>query len=118
MNKDPLLAARLRQLILGKIAVLILALVMWRAQSGLSVWEGALIGALTLPFFIALPSIVAGHRRTYAWMTLAVTPFIVVGITEAVANPESRAWAGVCLFLGFALFVLLVAYLRATREPT
>ena len=118
MNRDPLLAARLRQLILGKIAVLILALVMWRAQSGLSVLEGALIGALTLPFFIALPSIVAGHRRTYAWMTLAVTPFIVVGITEAVANPESRAWAGVCLFLGFLLFVLLVAYLRATRAPS
>ena len=116
MNRDPLLATRLRQLIIGKIAVLILALVMWRAQSGLSVWEAALIGVLTLPFFIAIPSIVAGHRRTYAWMTLAVTPFIVVGITEAVANPGSRAGAGMCLFLGLMLFVLLVAYLRVTRD--
>jgi uncharacterized membrane protein len=115
MNSDPQLQARLRQLIVGKIGALILALLLWRAQSGLSVWEAALSGALSLPFFLAIPSLLAGNRRTYAWMTLAVTPFIVVAITEAVANPGSRAGAGVCLALSLLLFVLLIAYLRVTR---
>ena len=50
-------------------------------------------------------------------MTLAVTPYIVVGITEAVANPASREWAGLCLLAAFLLFVLLVGYLRVTRDP-
>lgn len=115
MTINPLVATRLRYLVVSNIAVLVAALVMWRAQDGLSAWEMVLIAALTLPLVIALPKILAGERRTYAWMTLAVTPYIVVAITEAVANPESRAWAGLCLMMGFLLFVLLIAYLRASR---
>jgi uncharacterized membrane protein len=49
-------------------------------------------------------------------MTLAITPYIVVAITEAVASPPSRAWAGLCLIVAFVLFVLLIAYLRVTRD--
>lgn len=112
---DPLLAARLRYLVVGNIAALIIGLVGWRVRDGLSVWEMVLIAALTLPLLIGVPKVLAGHRRTYAWMTLAITPYIVVAITEAVANPASRAWAGLCLMMGFLLFVLLIAYLRVTR---
>jgi uncharacterized membrane protein len=112
---DPRLAARLRYLAVSNIAALIVALVVWRARDGLSAWEIVLIAALTLPLFIAIPKVLAGDRRTYAWMTLAVTPFIVVGITEAVANPESRVWAGLCLMMGLLLFVASIAYLRVTR---
>ena len=116
MTIDPLRAARLRYLVVSNIALLILGLVGWRARDGLSAWEMVLVAALTLPLFIALPKLLAGDRRTYAWMTLAVTPFIVIGITEAVASPESRVWAGLCLMMGFLLFVLLIAYLRASRS--
>ena len=116
--RDPLLAGRLRRLVASNIAALIIALVVWRARDGLSAWDLVLITALTLPLFLAIPKVLAGDRRTYAWMTLAVTPFIVLGITEAVANPASRAWAGLCLMMGFLLFVGLVAYLRATREQS
>lgn len=112
------LAARLRHVVVSNIAALIIALVIWRARDGLSAGELVLIAALTLPLFIGIPKVLAGNRRTYAWMTLAVTPFIVVGITEAVANPASRVWAGLCLMLGLLLFAGLVAYLRATREPS
>jgi uncharacterized membrane protein len=111
-------AARLRYLVVSKISILIVALVAWRAWDGLSAWEMILIAALTLPLVVAIPRILAGDRRTYAWMTLAVTPFIVVGITEAVANPQSRVWAGLCLMMGLLLFVSLVAYLRVTRGDT
>jgi uncharacterized membrane protein len=112
---DPLLAARLRYLVVSNIAVLILGLLGWRARDGVSAWDMVLIAALTLPLLIALPKLLAGDRRTYAWMTLAITPFIVLGITEAVANPASRVWAGLCLMMGFLVFVLLIAYLRASR---
>ena len=95
--------------------VLIGALIAWRAGSGLSVGDVVLIVVLTLPLLVAMPRLLAGHRRTYAWMTLAVTPFLIVAITEAVANPAQRAWAAVCLMVAFLLFVLLIAYLRVTR---
>lgn len=95
---------------------LIAVLVLWRVMTGLSAADVVLIAALTLPLWVALPRLLAGNRRAYAWMTLAVTPFLVVAITEAVANPAARAWAALCLFVSFALFVLLVGYLRATRQ--
>jgi uncharacterized membrane protein len=97
------------------IAALIIALVAWRAGNGLSTGDVVLIAVLVLPLLIAMPRLLAGHRRTYAWMTLAVTPFLVVAITEAVANPAQRAWAGLCLAVAFLLFILLIAYLRVTR---
>lgn len=115
MNNEPALATRLRYLVVSNIALLILALIVWRARDGLSALEMVLIAVLTLPLLIAIPKLLAGNRRTYAWMTLAITPFIVIGITEAVADPATRIWAGLCLMMGFLVFVLLIAYLRASR---
>jgi uncharacterized membrane protein len=109
------LVARARVAVVSTIAVLIAALIVWRVRTGFSVGDAVLIVVLTLPLLIALPRLLAGHRRTYAWMTLAVTPFLVVAITEAVANPAGRAWAALCLVVAFLLFVLLIAYLRVTR---
>lgn len=112
---DPGLAARLRNVVIANIAALIVILIAWRARDGLSAAEIVLIAAMSLPLLIAVPKVLAGNRRTYAWLTLAVTPYIVVGITEAVANPATRLWAGLCLALAFVLFVLLIASLRVTR---
>jgi uncharacterized membrane protein len=112
------LARRLRLAVLATVAALIFVLVLWRTMTGLSTADVVLIVALTLPLWIALPRLKAGSRRTYAWMTLAVTPFLVVAVTEAVANPSARSWAAVCLFVAFALFVMLVSYLRVTRTAT
>ncbi|WP_161965705.1 DUF2069 domain-containing protein [Steroidobacter cummioxidans] len=109
------LIARARIVVVSTIGILIASLVAWRVQSGFSVGDGVLIVVLTLPLLIALPRLLAGHRRTYAWMSLAVTPFLIVAITEAVANPAGRLWAGLCLVVAFLLFVLLIAYLRLTR---
>jgi uncharacterized membrane protein len=55
------------------------------------------------------------ERRVYAWMTLVVIPYIALALTEAVANPTARLWAGACVFTAFGLFVALIACLRATR---
>jgi uncharacterized membrane protein len=118
MTMDSSMAARLRYVVVTIVFALIVALVTWRARTGLSVADLVLIAALSLPLLIAVPKLLAGNRRTYAWMTLAITPYLVVAITEAVANPASRAWAGLCLMVAFLLFVLLIAYLRVTREHT
>lgn len=116
-STETAVARRLRLAVIAAVSALILVLVVWRAVTGLSIADMVLIVALTLPLWIAIPRLMAGNRRAYAWMTLAVTPFLVVAITESVANPSARAWAGLCLAVAFALFVLLIAYLRVTR-PT
>ena len=54
----------------------------------------------------------------YAWMTLALAPSLVFGLTEVVANPAMRRWAGLVLFDVVAAFALLLAYLRATRSSS
>lgn len=116
MSAETVVARRLRLAVMATVSALIVVLVSWRLMNGLSAGDIVLIAALTLPLWIALPRLLAGHRRTYAWMTLAVTPFLVLAVTEAVANPSSRAWAALCLFVAFGLFVMLVGYLRLTRS--
>lgn len=116
---EPLLATRLRIAVIANTAALVASLILWRAMTGFSAGDAVLIAILTLPLAIALPKLLAGNRRTYAWMTLAITPYLVVAMTEAVANPATRAWAGLCLMVALLLFVLLIGYLRVTRAaPT
>lgn len=117
MMMESLLAKRLRIAVIANAAVLVASLIVWRARTGFAVADLVLIALLTLPLAIALPKLLAGNRRTYAWMTLAITPYLVVAITEAVAIPASRPWAGLCLMVAFLLFVLLIGYLRVTRTP-
>ena len=116
MTGETPIARRLRLAVVTTVLALIVVLLSWRVIGGISAADVVLIAALTLPLFIALPRLLAGNRRTYAWMTLAVTPFLVVAITEAVANPAARIWPALCLLVAFALFVMLVSYLRATRN--
>jgi len=74
--------------------------------------------ALALPLAIGIPFLYAGHRRAYAWMTLALTPSLVLALTEVVANPAMRSWAALVLLDVIAAFALLVAYLRVTRSSS
>lgn len=73
---------------------------------------------LGLPLVVGLPFLLAGHRRAYAWMTLALAPSLVLGLTEAVANPVMRGWSAAFVLGVFVAFALLVAYLRATRSSS
>jgi uncharacterized membrane protein len=73
---------------------------------------------LALPLAICVPFLYAGHRRSYAWLTLALAPSLVLALTEAVANPVTRRWAAILVFDLFAAFAFCVAYLRATRSSS
>ena len=78
-----------------------------------------LVGAvLALPLLIGTPFLYTGQRRAYAWMTLALAPSLVLGLTEVVANPAMRSWAALVLFTVSAAFAVLVAYLRVTRSSS
>ena len=73
---------------------------------------------LALPLVVGVPFLYAGKRRSYAWMTLGLTPSLVLALTEVVANPAMRSWAAFVLFDVIVAFVLLVAYLRVTRSSS
>jgi uncharacterized membrane protein len=71
--------------------------------------------ALVAPILLPVRGILRRDRRTFAWATLCVTPYLIYGITESVANPAARAMAETVLFGGIVLFWALVAFLRLTR---
>jgi hypothetical protein len=73
---------------------------------------------LALPFALGAPLIYIGHRRSYAWLTLALAAPLALGLTEAVANGAVRGWAITLLLDVLATFLLLVGYLRATRSSS
>ena len=98
--------------------VLLFGLVSWwtlLAPSPPRILAGAI---LALPLAIGLPFLYAGKRRSYAWMTLGLTPSLVLALTEVVANSAMRTWAALVLFDVMVAFALLVAYLRATRSSS
>jgi uncharacterized membrane protein len=111
-------AKRIRALVLLAIASLIALVFLWRVLSNSSPAGLLLAAALTLPLWAPLHGLARGDRRTYAWGTLCVIPYLILGITEAIADPGGRLWAAACLALAFATFVGLIGYLRVTRERT
>jgi uncharacterized membrane protein len=70
---------------------------------------------MLLPVAAPLPGLLRGSRRTYAWATLCVAPYLVYGVTELVANPAVRVAAAAILFASLAWFVALITYLRVSR---
>jgi uncharacterized membrane protein len=87
----------------------------WQLSVALSPQRMLAALVLTLPLWAPLRGLLRSERRTYAWATLCVIPYFVLGTTEAIANPGSRIWAALCLFLALLLFVALILYLRALR---
>jgi len=110
-------APRLRLAALIAAELLFLLIVRWVlvAPSALRIVVGMI---LALPFVVGAPLIYVGHRRSYAWLTLALAPSMVLGLTEAVANVAMRTWATLLLLDVFVTFLLLVAYLRVTHSSS
>jgi len=107
---------RARQLALAAAAVLAACVATASLRS--SPWPANLAwtAALLLPVLAPLPGLVRGRRRTFAWATLCVAPYLVYGITEVIANPMVRGAAAAILFASLAWFVTLVGYLRLSRS--
>lgn len=111
---EPAIARRLRLAAVCATVLLFALIVRWTViePSTGRIVAGAI---LALPFALGAPFLYVGHRRTYGWLTLALTPSLVLGLMEAVVDPATRAWSALFVFVLLAAFALFVAYLRATR---
>jgi uncharacterized membrane protein len=108
-------AARWRTATLLLLALLLGVLLGWQLLPEPTMKRALLALLLLVPLCAPLPGILTGTRRTYAWATLCVIPYFVVGITESIASPHNRRFSGLCLALSLLLFVSLIGYLRVTR---
>jgi len=70
-----------------------------------------------VPMLLPLRGLLEGRRRTHAWATLCVLPYLVFGIAEIIANPPARAVAAAVVLASLIWFASLVTYLRVTRPP-
>lgn len=98
----------------GLLVVVAVGLIRWAAAQPTTLRVVSSI-LLVLPLLLPLRGFLKRDRRTFAWATLCLVPYIIVGLTEIVANPSGRDWAVGCLLLSFAAFVGCIAYLRVTR---
>jgi uncharacterized membrane protein len=109
-------AVLVRRTVVVTVVVLIALVASWCIAGRATLATIVIACVATSPLWLGLSRLVAGQRRTYAWMTLVTVPYLVLAITEAVANPAWRTWAGACLLVTLLLFALLVTYLRVTRR--
>lgn len=110
-------ADRLRIAAVALDLALIALVGIWLLSASLNAKRVLLAVLFTLPLWAPLHGLIKGQRRTYAWATLCVIPYFILGITETIANPATRGWTGTCLALALVLFVGLIGYLRVTRTP-
>lgn len=112
---EPMSAARISTAIVVLLFGLIAVVVAWQLSSGVSPERLLVAAVFTCPLWAPLRGLLRRTRRTYAWATLCVIPYFILGVTEAIANPERRVWSALCLAFALSLFVALILYLRATN---
>lgn len=67
------------------------------------------------PLLLTTPGIARGHRYTHAWASLLTIIYLVVGMTEVIANPTTRALTGLITATALWFFVALIIYIRRTN---
>jgi len=100
--------------------MLVLGLLVIAAALDSAPWPASPLLALAwlVPLLLPLPGVLRGSRRTCAWATLCVAPYLVAGVTETIANPALRMLAAAIVLAGLAWFATLIRYLRVTRPET
>jgi len=105
---------RVRRWVLSTWTLLFSLVCARQLQQGINLAQVAWAILFALPLLLALPGLILGKRYTHSWATLCVLPYFVVGITEAVANPQLRNWALFLLGASLLWFFALLAFLRVT----
>ena len=67
-----------------------------------------------LPLLLPLPGLLGNSHRALRAASLALAPVLALAITEIVANPLARPWAGLSLALVLAAFAALIAAIRTS----
>jgi uncharacterized membrane protein len=95
---------------------LITLIVTWHLLPTATVGNATLALVLCVPLIAPLPGLIKGRRYTYKWATLCVLPYLIIGCTEVIANPQRRAWSAAMLLLGLCLFATLLGFLRTRGD--
>jgi uncharacterized membrane protein len=90
----------------------LLASVTCWALPGVGTGAGAALVA-GLPLLLPLPGIARGARRVLRAAPMALAPALALSVTELIANPPARPFAGATLALVFAGFAGVLAALRS-----
>jgi uncharacterized membrane protein len=84
----------------------------WHLSPSPSIGNATLAMVLSIPLLAPLYGLTKGRRYTYKWTTLCVLPYLIIGCTEVIANPQRRTWSATMLLLGLLLFAALLGFLR------
>jgi uncharacterized membrane protein len=92
--------------------LLMLSVAAWNFEaSGI----GRVFAALAfLPLLLPLPGLLGNSSRALRAAPLALAPVLALAITEIIANPPARPWAGLSLALVLAAFAALIAAIRTS----
>jgi uncharacterized membrane protein len=110
-----MLESRIRAGVLAGLTLLIVAMAAWILMPVPSPLRVLWVAVVTLPLWIFIPALRRGERRRYAALTLCLVPYLVLALTEVIANPSARITASAILLSAFSAFVLAILYLRVTR---
>ena len=97
--------------------MLVLGVVVLAAVFRSASWPASVLLALAclVPLLLPLRGVLRGSRRTCAWATLCVAPYLIAGVTETIASPAMRALSVSIVLAGVAWFATLIWYLRVSR---
>lgn len=112
---DARAVANVRTVVLALVAALCAVLAAWHLARYSTPTAALAILVLVAPWTLPLRGLLRGERRTCVLALLLSVPYVGYGVTEVLANPGARAYAGATVLLAFAIFVALVAYLRVSR---
>ena len=102
-----------RGLTLAAHFTLLLSLLAWYGWRFPSPTLGQWLTAIfVLPLLAPLPGLLRGKPYTHAWTSLLSLVYILLGMTEALANPGERSYALAALLASLALFSGCVLYVR------
>lgn len=109
-------AARIaRTTLLSLAAALCVVFVLWHAAR-YSVATAALASAIGVtPWLLLAPGLWRGRREPHAAALLLTSPYLAYGLTEVLANPGARRYAGATVLLAFGIAVASLAYQRLTQ---
>jgi uncharacterized membrane protein len=110
-------ARHARQATIGLQCLLLLCIILWRLLTRPTAQGAVWAIVLCIPLLLPLRGLLRGERYTYAWATLCVIPYFIVGTTESIADPRGRGWAAACLTISLALFAALIVFIRTAKKP-
>jgi uncharacterized membrane protein len=98
------------------LALLTLAVEMWLAPLRPG---GSLLALKALPLLVALPSLWRGGVRTYQWWSMLILGYLCLGLVRGASDSGlSAAMGWLEAALAGLAFAAIIAYVRASRQPT